>query len=369
MSDWLSPNPPDIANPLCRIKKTRMKEKYIIFLLLILGTYLNAQNSATKKIDSNPIQQEITQKVHKAEPESDKSIDAKSRQEIRETLEAKEKSDNTTSENQESIWKESETYKDILIVLSPFLVLLWTTFKENKFNKDKHKRDVEIANLTNTHQIAVKAKENIQSKEISELKHKFELDKKEFDQKISLTDKSIDTQKECSKNIHSTLTRMLFKVQNLYMKLSTSCADKECLVDEITKFEKGFSECSENISDHMVFVSPKITNNVYSFFQFLGLLINELKSIKDGGDAEFEKAHSAVYLYSSRLATYLVEIQKYIVELDPNCEFEVDEEKLEEMIYCCGTEPTDEKLIEYCKVYPEPTGLKEKILDDKKESA
>jgi hypothetical protein len=209
---------------------------------------------------------------------------------------------------------------------------------------------------------------NRNSRENRKSEQEFELKKIESAKVIE--DKySIENQKKSHEIIvHSSLIKILFEVQKLHIALSSSCVDKNCISDACKTFSESFAKYQSVISENQIFLSSKVTNQLYKFYKDLGQLMIELNNINEVN--EFQCGIVPVYNYSQNLADNIIEIQTEFVNKRAYLETSFKSIDLPEFRSCCGNSPTKEQQELYDRLKEEKFQIKKQInsLPDRIES-
>lgn len=152
--------------------------------------------------------------------------------------------------------------------------------------------------------------------------------------------KSKDDIRDQEKKVYSSLSRILFNVQQLHVALSGTCIDTSCIQNGLEKFDLSLSKCHEDISNNMLYLSSDAINLVYSFYNEIGQLKTALQELDK--KEEYELAHVTVYYSSQKLADLLIEVQDLFLKQKVELRLQFDKTKQEMMRYCCGEEPPHE---------------------------
>jgi|GEM_PF-289328 len=147
------------------------------------------------------------------------------------------------------------------------------------------------------------------------------------------------------KAVYGALSKILFDVQQLYVSLSGTCIDKDCITNAVSKFDTSMVKYHEEISDNMLYMSSLTINDIYKFYGKLGDLKVELKEFND--NEKFDMAHVLVYIYSEELAEIIIELQERLVHKREGLKIEFDKDQQEMMINCCGKKPPQEQFEQY----------------------
>lgn len=185
--------------------------------------------------------------------------------------------------------------------------------------------------------IAVLIITNRNSKKIKELE-------KELDQKYQ----GKQDVKNQEKAVYSSLSKILFDVQQLHVALSGTCIDKNCIDSAVSKFDISITKYHEEISNNLLYMPSVVIDNIYKFYS----KISDLKiSLKEWNDSKnFEMAHVSVYSYSVDLADIVIDIQELFVAENAALKQNFDKAEQEMMKYCCGRKPPQEVLERYIEL-------------------
>jgi hypothetical protein len=154
--------------------------------------------------------------------------------------------------------------------------------------------------------------------------------------------------KNQEKAVYSSLSKILFDVQQLHVGLSGNCIDKNCIDGAVTKFDSSITKYHEEISNNLLYMPSIIIDNIYKFYS----KISDLKiSLKEWNDSKnFEMAHVSVYSYSIELADILINIQELLVSENAVLKNNFDKAEQEMMRYCCGRKPPKEVIEKYIEL-------------------
>jgi len=196
------------------------------------------------------------------------------------------------------------------------------------------------------------------------LNNRYNLKTKEKEQELTREFKFDDEQVSHEKIIHSSLVKILFEIQKLYISLSCD-PDKEedCIVDASKEFQACFAKYQAIISDNQIFLQSKVVNELYRFYNAIGEILVELNQIRATGDQEI--ARVCVYDRSQELADIILNIQEIFVGKRKKLfgDLKVIREEMKEFKTCCGPPPPGELRVRYDKVMeglnkiPEPVEL------------
>ncbi len=71
--------------------------------------------------------------------------------------------------------------------------------------------------------------------------------------------------KNQERSIYSSLSKILFDVQQLHVALSGTCIDKNCIENAVLKFDDSITKYHEEISNNLLYMPSIIINNIYKF--------------------------------------------------------------------------------------------------------
>ena len=162
---------------------------------------------------------------------------------------------------------------------------------------------------------------------------------KKIEKDLDLQYKSKDDIREQEKRVYSSLSKILFDVQQLHVSLSGTCIDTSCIQNGLQKFDTSISKCHDDIANNMLFLSSKSINLIYMFYNIIGQLKIQLQEIDKRKD--YEMANVTVYYSSQQLADTLIEIQDLFISQRSDLKVQFDKTKQQMMKYCCGQEPPE----------------------------
>ena len=174
---------------------------------------------------------------------------------------------------------------------------------------------------------------------------------KEIDKNVDLKFKAKDDIIVQEKKVYSSLSKILFDVQQLHVSLSGTCIDTSCILDSLKRFDESISKCHTEIADNMLYLSSASINLIYGFYNTIGQLKIQLQQLEK--QKEFTLANVTVYYYAQNLADTLIEIQDLFISQRSDLKVEFDKLKQEKMRYCCGQEPPKELKEKYEKLKKE----------------
>jgi hypothetical protein len=163
---------------------------------------------------------------------------------------------------------------------------------------------------------------------------------KELEKNIDVKFKTKDDIREQEKKVYSSLSKILFDVQQLHVSLSGTCVDTSCIIDSLKKFDDSVSKCHSDISDNMLYLSSDAINLIYDFYNSIGRLKIQLQELDKR--KEYTLANVTVYYSAQYLADTLIKIQELFISQRSDLKIEFDKLKQEKMRYCCGEEPPKE---------------------------
>lgn len=145
--------------------------------------------------------------------------------------------------------------------------------------------------------------------------------------------------------VYSSLSKILFDVQQLHVALSGNCIDNNCIDNALTKFEDSVARCHGDLSKNLLYMPSKVINLIYQFYSKISDLKIKLKEFNES--EKYEMAHVSVYVDSQDLAETLIEIQELIVKKNNNTISDFDKTQQEMMKYCCGRKPPQDLFDQY----------------------
>lgn len=196
---------------------------------------------------------------------------------------------------------------------------------------------------------------------IKKLENQLSLDSKKLEKELSGEKKRSEIIKNQERIVYSSLSKILFDVQQLHVSLSGSCIDKNCIDSSLQKFDNSILKYHEEIANNMLYMSSIVINDIYNFYS----KISELKvSLKEFNDLkEYEMAHVAVYMHSIELSEILIRIQEEFISKDEVLKKDFDNSKQEMMKYCCGRKPPKEEFEKFVVLFKKinPNHTKEEL--------
>jgi hypothetical protein len=100
---------------------------------------------------------------------------------------------------------------------------------------------------------------------------------KELESEIQLKFKTKDNIRDQEKKVYSSLSKILFDVQQLHVSLSGTCVDTSCIVDSLKKFDNSITKCHDEIADNMLYLSSESINLIYRSYNIIGQLKIQLQ--------------------------------------------------------------------------------------------
>ena len=181
------------------------------------------------------------------------------------------------------------------------------------------------------------------------LENELSLNSKKLDKELNEEAKKEEIIKAQERIVYSSLSKILFDVQQLHVSLSGTCIDKNCIDNSLEKFDKSIIKYHEEIANNMLYMPSKIINLIYEFYSKISDLKVSLKEFND--IKEFQMAHVSVYMYSIELSEILIKIQEEFISKDEKLIHDFDESKQEMMKYCCGRKPPKEDFLKFKDLY------------------
>lgn len=196
------------------------------------------------------------------------------------------------------------------------------------------------------------------------LNHKYNFKTKEKEQELSRESRFSDEQVSHEKVIHSSLVKILFEIQKLYISLSCDPEnEKDCISNAAKEFQACFAKYQGIISDNQIFLESKVVNELYRFYNIIGEILVELNQIRQTGQQDI--ARVCVYDRSQDLADLILNIQEIFINKRKNLfgELKVIRDEMKNFKTCCGPPPPDElrdryeKILNELKKLPDPIKL------------
>jgi hypothetical protein len=152
------------------------------------------------------------------------------------------------------------------------------------------------------------------------------------------------------KVIHSSLVKILFEIQKLYISLSCDPVSEECVVSATRDFQSCFSKHQATISDNQIFLESNVINELYGFYNNVGKILIELNEINASGNREIAKV--CVYNNSQLLADSILNIQEVFIKKRENLfgELKLLREEMKNFKTCCGPPPSVEQSAKYQEI-------------------
>jgi len=85
---------------------------------------------------------------------------------------------------------------------------------------------------------------------------------KKLEKDLENSNKKEDIIKNQERGIYASLSKILFDVQQLYVSLSGSCVDKNCIESSLKKFDESILKYHEEIANNMLYMPSNIINYV-----------------------------------------------------------------------------------------------------------
>jgi len=148
---------------------------------------------------------------------------------------------------------------------------------------------------------------------------------KEIEKNLELSFKSKDDLREQEKKVYSSLSKILFDVQQLHVSLSGNCVDTSCITNALSKFDTSVSKCHDEIANNMLYLSSESINLIYSFYNQIGQLKIELQELDKR--KEYKIANVTVFYTSQFLADSLIEIQELFISQRSDLKIQFDKAK------------------------------------------
>lgn len=177
------------------------------------------------------------------------------------------------------------------------------------------------------------------------LNNKYNLKQKDKEKELELKYSTKNNLKNQEKSVYSSLSKILFDVQQLHVSLSGTCIDQNCINNAVKKFDESITKYHEEISNNLLYMPSKVIDLIYKFYGKISDLKISLKSFND--TKNYQMAHVSVYLDSTELAEILIDIQDFLIQKDEILKKDFDKTKQEMMKYCCGSKPPQQLFDNY----------------------
>ncbi|TAF76454.1 MAG: hypothetical protein EAZ53_04165 [Bacteroidetes bacterium] len=177
------------------------------------------------------------------------------------------------------------------------------------------------------------------------LNNYYNLKQKDREKQLDVKYNTQSEQKNQERAVYSSLSKILFDVQQLHVSLSGTCIDKNCIENALTKFDTSVTKYHEEISNNLLYMPSKVIDLIYKFYSKISDLKIALKEFNN--TKNYEMAHVSVYMDSSELAEILIDIQEYFILKDDKLVKDFDKTQQEMMRYCCGRKPPQDLFGKY----------------------
>ncbi len=196
---------------------------------------------------------------------------------------------------------------------------------------------------------------NRQARKQKEMEQEFEVEKEKLKKQLELGIDPDNAKKMQENTVYSSLIKILFEVQKLHIELSGNCVDFKCLEKAVESFKVKFSQYQEIISENQLYLKPKVTNDLYDYYQTLGNLLIEIKEIE--ANKQYDLANVSVYFHAQQLAGIILRIQDGLSEIRKDLDYQIKSEELMNFVNCCGRPPRKEDVEKYKEMNPLNKGI------------
>jgi hypothetical protein len=162
--------------------------------------------------------------------------------------------------------------------------------------------------------------------------------------------------------IHSSLVKILFEIQKLYISLCCDLAKQEdCITNASSEFQNCFAKYQATISDNQIFLSSDVVNELYRFYNKVGEILIDLNNIKAAGEPSV--ARVCVYDHSQELADMILNIQEIFIQKRQKLfgDLRLIRSEMKAFRTCCGPPPPGPLRVRYGEVMSQLQGLPEPI--------
>jgi hypothetical protein len=141
------------------------------------------------------------------------------------------------------------------------------------------------------------------------------------------------------KTVYSSLSKILFDIQQLHSSLSGTCINNDCITNSLLKFNESVSKYYGDISNNMLYLSSEVINLVFKFYNQMNKLKIEL--VEFNNRKAFDIAPVLVFYSSQILADTIIEIQEIFMKERSELKVRFDKKQQEMMRNCCGSPPPE----------------------------
>jgi hypothetical protein len=157
---------------------------------------------------------------------------------------------------------------------------------------------------------------------------------------LDLTNNSKEDLREQKKLVYSSLSKILFDIQQLHASLAGPCNDSACITYAINEFDKAVAKYHGVISDNMLYLSSAVINQIYTFYRQIGEMRASLRTINE--QKAFDLANVSVYYSSQVLADTIIEVQAIFIKERSDLKVQFDRTQQQMMKQFCGIPPNEE---------------------------
>ena len=190
------------------------------------------------------------------------------------------------------------------------------------------------------------------------LNNKYNLKTKKEENKIDLNYRINSEQITYEKVIHSSLIKILFEIQKLYISLSCDPKkENDCILNATQEFHSSFAKYQSIISENQIYLESKVVNLLYKFYNTIGNILVELNQIRQTTEQEISRV--CVYDQSQILADIIIDIQQIFIGKRTSLydELKLIRSEMGEFRTCCGPPPDEKLRAKYNQVLKELTKL------------
>lgn len=163
---------------------------------------------------------------------------------------------------------------------------------------------------------------------------------REAEKTLELKNNSKEDLREQKKMVYSSLSKILFDIQQLHESLSGNCSDSGCIANGLKKFDESVFKYHGVISNNMLYLSSPVINLIYKFYRE----VSEMKSALSGINElkAFDMAKVAVFYSSQLLAETVIDVQEIFVKERSDLKVQFDRSQQGIMKQICGMPPSKE---------------------------
>jgi uncharacterized membrane-anchored protein YhcB (DUF1043 family) len=168
---------------------------------------------------------------------------------------------------------------------------------------------------------------------------------KEADKSLENKFNTREGQRHQEQIVYSSLSKILFDVQQLHSTLSATFSNDGYIADAIKKFDGSVAKYHGDISNNMLYLSSPVINLIYKFYNQVNELKRELTELNEV--KAFDVASVSVYNSSQGLAETVIQVQELFIKELSILKVHFDKTQQEMMKNFCGSPPPDTLMEKY----------------------